>query len=272
MGKSNKAKGSVTDYLKKPAWEITKLSDNQLRGIVNKLSDVANKRLRNMAKTGFGAISPAYRQRMGKNGPGFFQSSSKATRGDLITNYAALRGFLKSKTATISGAIVYNRQFEPLYKKLLGGPFDEKAYDRRYKKKKVLKKSVARRLRNFWEKYDQWRELKAKNDPESVKGDTNLNNVEEFEEEVYSQGKANVSNMDKMTKDQYKQREKKYNEEPTNEEEQNKPVQPPTANGRGAERVTPVEQKAKQYGKVKRTHGIKERFEAVSIFGDEFDD
>ena len=63
MANKLRPKGDYTQYLNLNASDIAKLSDAELRGIVAKLNDTANKRISRLDKSGFGFASPSYRYR-----------------------------------------------------------------------------------------------------------------------------------------------------------------------------------------------------------------
>lgn len=79
--------------------DVNKLSRNDLSRVVGRLVSASNKRIRNLAKTEIGRLSPAYQSRMERGG-------EFSTRG-LNTNqlrqlFGETKGFLQLKTSSVS--------------------------------------------------------------------------------------------------------------------------------------------------------------------------
>ena len=263
------------------AEEVNRLSTDELRGIVNKLNDAANKRIKRLESSGLGVISPSYRARE-KREERFFEvpliahpkqgkdesneAFAKRVEQVKIANraaakraYSEARTFLTNKTSTAAGTIEYNKKYASLYEKILGGKFEDVAYDRRYKKEKILKKSTKDKLSKFWKAYEKWKEIRNKNDPESEAGGTNIDDVKYFAEELYKKGKTTIAAFEKQSKENYRKRQKGQDDDT---------ISTPPADGSGAGKAKlPKHQIRGTY--TKKTRGaIKTRFEKVKIFGD----
>lgn len=257
---AKRPKGSYTEFLTLSAKDIREMGEAKLRRITTKLNDAANKRMKRIINAGLGALSPAVRKRKEKifKLPTLqtfesWQSSPKGGqkvvrkrgmteeqylkaqesayvtyRFNTLTNsYALARNFLQAdETGSIEGVLEYNERFSDVYSEILGFDLgDPQSFDRRYKRRKVLKKSVKDRLSEFWRKYDEWREIAEANNPNEV-GDTNINSVEKFYQEVYSKGKLNYKDMEEIAKNQYLQQERQKQNESLEEESENEAQQP----------------------------------------------
>jgi len=263
MANKYRPKGSYKKLLKLTSKDISELSESQLRGIVNKLNDTANKRIKRIKESGYEELSSAYRTISGKR----FKGSESASFDDLKVSYMNVKNFLTAKTSSLGGTKRYINKFEIPYENILGKPLDDPSnYDKRFKSKKVLKKSVKNKIRDFWESYDQWREIEIKNNPNSQVGDTNLENVQKFEEEIYSKGETNLSDMERKAKEDYLKDEANMR----NKNEGNNGLSPSTTQRRGKANIKQNKYKGKgiKYGKKIKTEGISEEFEEVSIFDD----
>lgn len=236
MASKYRPKGSYKELLNLTANEITSLSIPRLRSIVNKLNDVANKRVKRVQSSGYEFASGAVRNRKGKRfstveKPSFeglddvgIKNAVNAYKSDLKTAYNEVRNFLESKTSSLTGTRDYANKFDEAYEKVLGKPLDDPSnYDRRFKTKKVLKKSVEKKISDFWRKYDEWKEIQVANNPDAAIGDTNDNDVEEFIEELYSQGKTSFDDMTKKAIEDYLEDED-YEEDMNDYESEN--IQP----------------------------------------------
>ena len=139
MANKFRPKGSYKDYLDLNAQEISALSEDQLRGIVNKLNDAANKRMKRLEQSGYAELSPAYRGRM-QSKKGYFRITGNETPSQLKAEYLSARSFLRPEsTSSRKGIETYNKRFESTYEKILGKPFNDASnFDKRYKTKKVL--------------------------------------------------------------------------------------------------------------------------------------
>lgn len=261
MASKYRPRGKISDYTSLTAEDVSKLSDDALRGIVQKLNDAANKRINRVEKSGFRFASPAYRERKGKKFD--LPTLEKATpenpltpeklaqyRNDLKTSYMSVRNFLNDRTSDLKGT----RKYAELYKDLL----DPSDYDKRYKKKKVLRKSGKKKIRDFWENYEQWKEIDKNQNPDKYKGDTNINYVEDFEDELYNKGLTSNEDMTKKAREDYATRERQGNG-------QSNPVQPATANGRGTQAPKQAKHKIKGNKIVIGGHSV--TLEKIDILG-----
>ena len=213
MASKYRPKGSYKDLLNLDSSQISALSESELRGIVEKLNDVANKRIERLQKAGLEEMSPALRIRT-QSGKGKFINPRTASMSELKTLYMKARAFLSpTGTSTAKGVLEYNKRFEGIYKNVLGRDFnDAENFDKRYKRKKVLKASVKKRIRDFWEKYDEFVEIAKNKAPDYFKGDTDLENVQRFEEEVYNKGKVTYQEMEDYAKGEYEKGESQNEE------------------------------------------------------------
>ena len=259
MASKYRPKGSYKDFLNLDASEISALSESTLRGIVNKLNDAANKRIKRLRESGYAELSPSVRG-LAKSGKGTFKLTGKETMSQLKGAYVSAKYFLRPEgTSTRKGIEAHNKQFEDAYEKVLGRKFnDARNFDQRYKNKKVLKKSVKKKLRDFWTKYDKWREVEKEKYPDSAKGATNLENVQEFEEELYSTGQTDIASMEKAATDKYLKAERAARGDANDEGD----ISINTADGRRAKSSKPS--KHKKPGKTKKSP-IKQRFEKIKI-------
>lgn len=213
--KTHRPRGSISDYLGLSTEQLSKLSQSELRGLVRKLNDAANKRLKRLGESGFGELSTGYRSRMWSEGRGKFKLTGKETMSRLKAAYLSVSNFLKPESRTTMKTIAEMEvdSMTSIQSAVLGTDLrDPDLYDRRYKHKKVLKKKTRKKLREFWSKYDQWLELqKSKSGKPMVT--TNLDNVSTFEEEVYSQGLTSISSMEALIKAKYEQEQKEQGNE-----------------------------------------------------------
>lgn len=114
MAKSKKSTINITgwkiaDITDPNKININNLSRNDLSKVVGRLVSASNKRLRNLAKTPLGRLSPSYRSRMGINrykrkgrSYGFFSTRGKNVN-ELRQLYGEARGFLALETSTVKG-------------------------------------------------------------------------------------------------------------------------------------------------------------------------
>lgn len=265
MASKYRVKGSYKDHLNLSASQISEMSESTLRGIVTKLNDAANKRIKRLEASGYAELSPSYRGRE-KAGHKLFKTTGKEKPSELRTAYLNAQHFLRPEgTSTRKGIEQYNARFDDLYKEVLGKDFNDASnFDRRYKRKKILKKSVKNKLRAFWEKYDEWREIATTKYPDLKAVDTNINNVETFEEELYNEGKVTYSQMEAAAKAEYE-----ANEAEGLEDEGESANVPTRGTKPGSPRkAKPSKYKTsgkKSYGKTQSKNGIKQRFEKVKI-------
>lgn len=79
--------------------DINKLSRGDLSRVVGRLVSASNKRIRNLAKTELGRLSPAYQSRMERGGQ--FSTKGKTTN-QLRQLFGEAKGFLELKTSSVS--------------------------------------------------------------------------------------------------------------------------------------------------------------------------
>lgn len=78
--------------------DINKLSRGDLSRVVGRLVSASNKRIRNLAKTEIGRLSPAYQSRMERGGQ--FSTKGKTTN-QLRQLFGEAKGFLELKTSSV---------------------------------------------------------------------------------------------------------------------------------------------------------------------------
>lgn len=264
MANKLRPKGDFTQYLNLNAADIAKLSDAELRGIVAKLNDTANKRLSRLDKSGFGFASPSYRYRAenfdnisffipDKPTKGSSKEKIEGYRSELKNAYAEARNFLNNKTSSISGTLTYSKQFDDVYTDVIGAPLDNpKHLDKRFKEP-TLRESVKNKIKDFWEKYHQWREILEEKNPDAAKVGTNITSVEYFIDEVYQKKQTSIDRMKRKAEKIYKEHQKQiYGED--NE------LSTPTPNGGGE--TFPKHAKRTKVG----AFTFREKFAQVEIF------
>lgn len=263
MANKLRPKGDYKQYLDLSAADIAKLSDQQLRGIVAKLNDTANKRISRLDKSGFGFASPSYRYRAENFDNIDFSIPSKPTKGsgkekiegyrsELKNAYAEARNFLLNKTSSISGTMEYNKQYKDIYSDILGAPLDDpKNLDKRFKEP-TLKKSTKNKIKDFWSKYHQWREILEKNSPDEAKIGTDITSVEYFIDEVYNKGQTNTQRMENKARKIYQKGQEEYGGDDE--------LSTPPVDGGG--KASPKRTKRTKKGAFE----IKEKFAYVEIF------
>lgn len=258
MASKSRPKGSIKELLNLSSTDFKTLTERELRAIVTKLNDAANKRLKRISSSGFDELSSSFRARKGER----FTISRGVSGSDLKTAYLNVKSFLQGKTSSLTGTKAYLKGFDVSYTDILGKPLDDPSnYDRRFKTKKILKKSVKKKIRDFWSKYEQWKEIQARENPDTAIGDTNINDVEEFQEEVYDDGKASISDMEEKAKEDYLKAEREIDEEDLNDYDEVKPVQPPKPKRPGKAGTKQNQHKAKRSKKDSRF-----KFESIKIF------
>ena len=253
MAIKERPKGKIKDFITLTSSEISKLSDKALKGIVSKLFDAANKRIKRINREGLEYSVPAVRARLGKGGAKEFRIAEIGDRDDLEIAYSEVREFLATKTSKVKEARSYAKKYGKMYDEVL----DEDDYDKRYKTKKVIKKSGKKKLRDFWETYSKWRELDKKHNPDKYAGTTNLNYVEEFEEEIYAEGKTSIAEMEEIARKGYED----------DESSKSNSVSSSTAK-RGRKRTAKQNKQQKTgiktgYKKVKSEFGITTKYEKI---------
>lgn len=226
MANKLRPKGDYKDYLNLNAADIAKLSDAELRGIVAKLNDTANKRLSRLDKSGFGFASPSYRYRAENFDNINFSIPDKPTKGstkekiegyrsELKNAYAEARNFLNNKTSNISGTLTYSKQFDDVYTDVIGAPLNDPNHlDKRFKEP-TLKESVKNKIKDFWDKYHQWREILEEKNPDAAKVGTNISSVDYFIDEVYQKKQTSIDRMKRKAEKIYKEHQQQYGEDNT---------------------------------------------------------
>lgn len=264
MASKYRPKGSYKDYLKLTGNELIELTNDQLQGIVSKLNDAANKRMKRLEQQGIEMLSPGYRGRL-ESKKGRFSLGRKETRRELYDKYIVVRQFLSPETGTSTRKQIerYISQYDTLYKDKLGIDFDNpEIYTEDYPKKKELKQEVKDRIADFWNKYHEWREIELKNNPQSGSAGSPIELAEQYEEQFYSKGKTSLDDYKKAAKQKYKEAEKKRLEEYGEE----------TISGSGELPIAPTKQRGtkspiKSKYKTKRSgkYEPKQRFEKIKI-------
>ena len=119
---TNKAQ-DVNILLKLTPEDINKMTFNELRKSVSILASAANKRLKRLATSGVGQMSPAYimAQKRAYTGiaGGKFGVAGKDIN-QLRNEYAAIRAYMSQKTSTVKG---FKQVRKKLYKRI-GGSFE----------------------------------------------------------------------------------------------------------------------------------------------------
>lgn len=248
MANRFRPKGSYKDFLNLTSDDLAALSTDQLKGIVSKLNDVANKKMQRLSKSPFSEISPAYNANRGK--PFKSLRGSDLTRGEVKAEYLRARSFINADTSTAEGSRKFAEGF--------GDKLKDKIYDKRFKVP-TLKKSARAYLKRFWEKYNQWKEIESKANPDKYKGGTNPSNVEYFEEEVFDKGIKSKKKMTELAQNGYVTKEA---ERVKLEEDNNNYDELPIG------RVDAPRARSPKSNKHKTKGTITQRFETINIFGE----
>lgn len=246
MASKYRPKGKLSDLLKMDASQISKLTAKELQGVVAKLQDAANKRIQRLKSSGFGEFSHSDILREGRK---FKLPHKTLSKADARIEYSRVKSFLESRSNTIEGI---TEKFLEVASKVKTIDL-ENIYDKRYKKKKVIKESARKEVSKFWQKYHEWKEIEADEYPDMAK--EYRKEVEEFYEEVYSKGKAYTRYMRSRWKKAYKASEAKRREK----ERGNNQISTSPANRQGKGKT-----KSSKFTKTKYTAGIGERFEVLS--------
>ena len=265
MASKFRPKGSYKELLNIPSTDFRKLTEDQLRAIVTKLNDTANKRINRLKQSGREFESSAYRAREGAK----FTAPHDLSGKDLKTAYLDVKSFLEGKTSSLTGTKEYVKQFENVYDEIKSRlSEDEQNFDKRFKRSKVLKKSVVKKsIRDFWKKYEQWKEIEKDKNPDAGKGSTNINDVETFDEELYQTGKVSIQDMEQKAKEDYLRHERELQEEDLNDyEDDGNAISTSAPDRRGARSPKPIEYKGK--GIEKGPFGQKIKYPDIKIFGD----
>ena len=207
MAIKTRPKGSYKHYSQLTASEVENLSASELRGIVEKLNDAANKRIRRLRQSGLEDFSASYRGRFSERGKGFFKLSRRAmTPASLKKAYYSVRKFLEAEGTTLPGVRKEFATQSEILEKAMG----EDIFDKRFKGK-VLKKGKATKdkVSRFWREYDKWREIRAGKVTNEERGTTNINDVDEFAEDFYSQGKTDLSDYEERAMEIYEENERR---------------------------------------------------------------
>lgn len=80
--------------------DIATLKRSDLAKLTSRLVSAANKRIRRLAKSDIGKLSPAYMSRMERGG--FFSVKGKS-RGEIESVFSEARGFFQLKTSSVKG-------------------------------------------------------------------------------------------------------------------------------------------------------------------------
>ena len=258
MANRFRPKGSYKDFLNLTSDDIAALSTDQLKGIVSKLNDVANKKMQRLEASGLGAMSPAFRAN--ENKPFKSLRGKDLERADVKAEYLRARQFINAKTSTIQGTIEHNKAFDSQFEKIIGrGIDDPENFDKRYKKEKVLKKPVKKRLSDFWDKYHEWKEIQQKEHPDKAKGGTNEEDVTYFADELYNKGKRKISDFEKKAKEDYVESEEQIEKDNNNYDEL--PI------GR-VDAPRPKNSKQGKHEAKGEKPTIKQKFQRINILGD----
>ena len=265
MASRYRKKGSYKEFLNLTAEDISKFSEAELRAVVSVLNDVANKRAQRLENAGLAEFSPSYRARF-TSGKGKFRlptedelrivgksREGKPLKEHMITalkrEYLSVRQFLKHESTTMGGVMEEVEKFGDILSTAINESiFDERYNDFRLKKGKRFKKKV----RAFWAEYDKWRETLKKKGGD-IGGSTNLENVEDFVEELYSQGKTSLQDYERKAQELYEKKEERRLED-----EEGVSISSKSSYGRGT-------QKPKQK-KQQRRGSIRTKFEKIKIF------
>lgn len=248
------------DYLNLSSRDISNLGDVELRNIINDLNDVANKRIKRLERSGLSLYSPAYSNIKASGNTRFRLERGEGDMTKLKSAYLKVRNFLsdETETSTIAGTRTYIEKLSPAIDKALNKAMqDERNLDKRYKTAKLKKTAERDTLNDFWDSYNEWREISMKNNPEAWKQGSPKEFVEYFYDEYYSKGKTNVTDYEEGTKKQYEE------SVPVEEGLSDEKEFPPTANERG--RVDAP--KRDKYTKTRKgVGGIKQRFQKIKVF------
>lgn len=274
MASKYRPKGSISDLLNLDASAISAMSDRELRQVVNKLNDAANKRLKRLKEKGISGASQAYYGRKGKN----FSTKGATTTRDLKNKLQEAKAFLESKTSTIQGTKKSMTSFESITNDLRARAMESsKNLDKRYKEPRLKKSAEKEALTDFWTEYNSWRELMMAAKPDKFKkGGTNQDTVQEFYENYYD------TDWKEALADEYEEEEEEeeldedfsdlLEEEEEEDEPSNEiPTKPSKRRGKSTTKQdklqsTGVNAKPKTYGKTTSKNGIKQRFEKIKIF------
>ena len=117
-------KQNVNQLLNIKPVDLNKMSFNELRKTVSIMASAANKRLKRLRQAGLSEMSPAYayaekRAYSGRAGGKFGVAGKNINQ--LRNEYAAIRGFMKQKSSSVSG---YKKMRSETYKRI-GGDFSD---------------------------------------------------------------------------------------------------------------------------------------------------
>lgn len=172
--------------------DINKLSRGDLSRVVGRLVSASNKRIRNLAKTEIGKMSPAYQSRMERGG----QFSTKGLSTDKLRNlFAETKGFLQLKTSSIKGWGDIRQEIE----KSIGISFDTEEDSKK-----------------FWETYRRFAE--GKNIPDKkTKSKYDSEHLQQYLAKRYSTKQGFGRSMDEVLQKLDKRFKDKYEEEERND-------------------------------------------------------
>lgn len=157
MAKRNIAKATIDltgvsiDQIMNLDIDINKLSRGDLSRVVGRLVSASNKRIRNLAKTEIGQLSPAYQSRMERGG--LFSTKGKNVN-QLRHMFAETKGFLQLRTSSVSK---WNSKREEIVQNL------EKNISEKYGTKVDLSELLTTdtKSKKFWKTYREFSEGKA---------------------------------------------------------------------------------------------------------------
>lgn len=177
MAHKNRPYGNIEDFLNLSSEDITKMPKEFLHGLVSKLNDAANKRMKRLEKSPLGVYSPSYQGRKGER----FKTPKNGNKNAYRTAYQQARNFLNAKTSTVRGNTEHQRKWEKNYEKL-------RVYDKRYKNKKVITKKGKKKIAKFWDEYHKFQEANQRYGLiPTGSGGTNEDDVTYFLEEIYEE-------------------------------------------------------------------------------------
>lgn len=136
---------SLTDLSER---ELSSLSHNELSKVVSRLSQVANKRLTRLSKSG--VFSPAY-EGFRRRGEGRFTTKNK-TDFDLKKEFLRVKDFLNMETSTIHGAQSVRREVIQKLKKEHNIKITNKQYNdffKVYERLKEVDSTVSNKLMKY---------------------------------------------------------------------------------------------------------------------------
>lgn len=162
-------KPTINELLNLDIMDFNTMTEKEMRKVVSRLRDAANKKVKRLEKTGID--TPALRQ-VQRSG-GLFSTKGK-TLNELRAEHARIRSFMTAKTSTKTGyEQVRNETLEGLKNEGVNLEYDDKkirriAADRgittekgieKLKKELNSKEAVEKRLDGFFKVYDKLKEI-----------------------------------------------------------------------------------------------------------------